>query len=1409
MINQWKKKIFLILSLSVAVFLTPQHFFHALLTQAEVLSIERLTEIDGTALSSGNNYLYQASFTDDGEYIVFTSAASDLVPGDINEQDDIFVINQTTKVIERVSIATDGTQGDGASQYPSISADGRYVVFESNATNLVAGDSNNRTDIFVHDRQTGETAIVSIGDDDSLGNGNSSNPGISPDGRYVVFHSAANNLVEDDTNGIVFDVFVHDRQLETTERVSVATGGTEGDANSYLSSISSDGRYVIFTSFATNLVAGDTNAVSDLFVHDRQLNTTERINLPFEDDQANDESYSTDISADGRYVLFTSLASNLVEDDTNGAYDVFVHDRQLEVTERVSVTTDDIEGNDTSNSLSMSSDGRYVTYYSRATNLVVGDTNNDDDVFLRDRQLGTTERISVATNGTQSNGDSKDASITADGRYVVFASRSSNLGVLGVADDNYHIFLRDRQESTTTDVVSFLAPATLNGDSYEGSLSADNTLVAFSSEATNLVAGDTNGNQDVFVFNRTTSLYQRASVSTEGVEANGESYGATISANGRYVVFESDADNLVEDDTNDATDIFVHDLQTGITERVSIASDGTESDDSVSGADISADGRYVVFDSESDTLVVGDGNEYGDVFLHDRETGETTIVSVSTTGEQGWSDSEGPSISDDGQRVVFYSEAENLVAGDNNSQGDLFLRNLQTQETIRISEITKDVYANDSTINPTFSSDGNYFVFESSASTLVPGDTNGSSDIFFVDMATGEIERISVSTAGTQGVSSSYSPDLSDDGRYVVFHSSAYNLVTGDTNNQEDVFLRDRQTNTTTRISVKDDGTEGDDYAAYAKISDNGQYVTFFSFASNILSTPMNGSSNVYRYDVQNESIERVSFPVSGVDIDNNVFSGGISADGRYVVFLTNATNVVSGDTNNQADIFIRDMQEETTTRIVAEDTSEANGYMTSPSISADGQYIAFSSAASNLVSGDTNNQNDIFRYSLQTGAIERVSVSSDEEESNGSPLEAIISPNGQYVIFNSFSDNLVIGDNNNQRDLFIRDIVAGTTELVNISTAGTQGDLDIDGGFSLSADGRYVLFASESDFVSSRENTNLYIRDRQEDTTVLALSPVELLLQISEGAQEPAISADGRFVAFMSDDDIFVSDDTNNVRDVFVYTIATKEFERVSISSNNIEGNDGSGYSISISADGRYVAFYSNATNLVLNDTNNDGDIFVRDRTLGQTLLVSLTENGQQIADLDNDNPIPLSADGKYIIFSVDTPGVVSGDVDENNDLFLVRLLPDSTPTSSPPPRSSAPLNLSPAPSGPINNVIPNTPNPEQPTTPPDPIINICNINRFDSYLRRGSVGIAVTKVQQFLTTRGFYSGPITEYFGPLTQAGVNRFQSAYKTEILSPWSLTSPTGFWGITTRAMANKLQECSEGAVTLPSGATIEF
>jgi Tol biopolymer transport system component len=438
--------------------------------------------------------------------------------------------------LTKISTAWDGGEANNTSFRPSVSSDGARIAFVSQATNLVENDSvntcdlnfdgiasENCADIFVYDRQTGETHLVSISSAGNQANGESSTPILSGNGRFVAFVSTADNLVMEDTNGVA-DVFVHDLDTGMTVMASLGTGGEQGQYPS--------------------------------------LNPA--------------------ISADGSLVAFQTFSPNLVPEDGDAYFDVFVRDLANQTTELISVSTFNTKGNDDSGvtgGLGISADGRYVVFDSWAHNLVNGDTNNTSDIFLRDRLIGTTSRLSRGWDGSQPDGSSGDPSISADGMVIAFSSRATNL-IEGDANtcrsgpipgECQDIFLYDRMSLQTLRLSVSSSGEEANDESGDPVVSGNGLFVSFWSYASNLVPGDVVAScdtdndweyddncPDVFVYDITRGEIILASATGEGIAANHGSQSPAISDTGVTVVFESNASNLSDPDNNGFTDIFAH-----------------------------------------------------------------------------------------------------------------------------------------------------------------------------------------------------------------------------------------------------------------------------------------------------------------------------------------------------------------------------------------------------------------------------------------------------------------------------------------------------------------------------------------------------------------------------------------------------------------------------------------------------------------------------------------------------------------------------------------------------------------------------------------------------------------------------------------------------------------------------------
>lgn len=366
----------------------------------------------------------------DGDVVAFLSYAPDLVRGDTNAAGDVFVRNLNTGRVQRVSIGSNGREGGQDSRQPALSATGRYVAFMSEAGDLVRGDTNHSWDVFVHDRRTGRTERVSIRSNGDEVFGQSSNPSISADGRVVAFVSYSDQLVRGDENDYP-DVYVHDRTTGKTSRVSVSSQETEGWSYSYHPSVSANGRFVAFYSLSDNLTARDDNANTDVYVRNLERGTTHLVSLGNHEQLGNGSSSAPTISGDGRFVAFASSAGNLVAGDTNHHKDVFVRDRQKKSTERVSIGNGGVQGNDDSLSASISADGRLIAFESRASNWLDEEATTDGastyDIFVHNRRLGTTHWASVARHHQVPTRPSRYPTVTSNGPVIAFESDAGNL----------------------------------------------------------------------------------------------------------------------------------------------------------------------------------------------------------------------------------------------------------------------------------------------------------------------------------------------------------------------------------------------------------------------------------------------------------------------------------------------------------------------------------------------------------------------------------------------------------------------------------------------------------------------------------------------------------------------------------------------------------------------------------------------------------------------------------------------------------------------------------------------------------------------------------------------------------------------------------------------------------------------
>jgi Tol biopolymer transport system component len=886
----------------------------------------------------------------------------------------------------------------------------------SDSDNIVSGDSNGVLDVFRYDSQTGTNALVSVTPGGTSGNGLSENPVMSADGRYVAFDSYAHNLVSANT-GPQDNVYVRDMVAGTTTLVSVNTTGVGGNGDSFGQQITPDGRYVVFESYASDLEAGDNNNTLDIFVRDLHAGTTTLVSVDRSGTgSANGGSQSPVITPDGSHVAFLSYASDLVTTTTNGVGDVYERNLATGTTTLISIdTTGTTGGNQYSYGPYLSADGRYVVFNSYAHNLVSGDTSTNVNVLVRDTVAGTTSFVSVNNSGSIIPG-SYNGQLTPNGRYVAF-----NGGV--------HDYVRDLQLGTTTQVDVGMNGAAPNNNGGNISITPDGRYAAFDSIASNLVSNDFNGTEDVFLRDLVAGTTTLVSVNASGTSSgNAASAFPLISPDGSQVVFDSSASDLVSGDGDNLNDVFVRNVSAGTTILVTFHATGlpalTGNGESYLYGNSSSDGRYVVFVSNADNLVLGDFNRVSDVFVRDTQNATTTLVSVNPSGNSGNAASMDPSITPDGRYVVFRSMASDLAPVNTVGVSNIFVRDLQLGTTTLVSDSSGGVSGNAGSYVPSITPDGRYVAFESSANNLVPNDNNNTDDVFVHDLHTGTTALVSVNQSNT-GSGNGYSehPRITPDGRYVVFDSYATDLVvTVDTNNTNDVFVRDLVAQQTTLVSVNSSGTAaGNNSSSNAVITPDGHYVAFESYASDLVANDANNITDVVVRDLAQNTTVLVSVNGTGTTGNADSHNPQISADGRYVLFQSNASDLVTNDVNNGSDIFERDLVAGTTT-LVSTDIGQPYSQAftsTSASMTPDGRGVAYWTHEPAPGGGtDAPGLNEVILWDRVTGSHTIVTTRTVKDTSN--PSGPLISADGQHVVFKSSQPELVPGDYNNYPDVFL-----------------------------------------------------------------------------------------------------------------------------------------------------------------------------------------------------------------------------------------------------------------------------------------------------------------------------------------------------------------------------------------------------
>lgn len=970
------------------------------------------------------------------------------------------------------------------------------------------------------------------------------------------------------------------RTSADTFRVSVDSDEVEGNQRSTLSAISGNGRYVAFESLAGNLVTDDHNGKTDIFLRDYVLGTTERVSKSKFGAEGNGDSTSPAMSADGRFIAFASTASNLVAGDTNGKQDVFVYDRQLDALTRVSVSTSGYQANGDSYGPSISADGSTVGYVSEATNLIFNDTNARRDVFVR-TQTGQTLRVSLTDDGMQADGHSgaryTGLALSADGSKVAFTSYASNL----VTDDTNtcsDVFVRDRSAGTTIRVS--VADDGSEGDdaSFNPSITADGTLVAFCSRAKNLVPDDLNGREDVFLYNITTSLVLRVSQSSTGVETTGDAglYGLALSGNGQYLVYHASAPNLVTGDTNGKEDIFLYEVLSGRLRRISVNADGIQANDGSRFPAINADGRFITFASLASNLVADDANDVYDVFLYERGTFYQPDLQVKKSADTTY-------LGGNIYRKLDEQTVEGIV-----TTGEEAVYHIKLEND---SDLSDTVRVQGSAGTPGWNVQ--YFYNTTDISSAVKGGGWTSPNI------TAHNSIMLIVKLRTFASLPSGAPE-----KLVVTATSK----SADTRQDQVAIETTLKPAHTVRASIATDGTQNGNTNRDPVFSANGQYVAFESDATTLIAGDANGQTDIFVHNRKTGETKRVSLTYDGKEAGKACADADISGDGTRISFKSTA-NLAEGVTftdTTPTQIYLRDTEQDTTILVSkSADGLPANGACDSAVMSFNGRYVAYCSSATNLIAEPVTGK-QVYRYDITTGETILISKGLEDLPANAGCESSGINDDGNVISWRTTASNLVVGDTNAQQDIFVRDVELQVTERASVVDANTQisGASGLNSRSPLSGDGRYVCFIS----MNAAGKNQVFVRDRNELQTVCVSLKSDGTVS-PDDCTEPTISADGRFVGFKTLAPL-VANDNNGKEDVYVTEWATGTPVLVSLTHDEKIGN-GKSYDPFISEDGRYIIFEADATNLVPNDANANPDIFIRDVWLLQPDLMIRAKGG------------------------------------------------------------------------------------------------------------------------------------------------------------------------------------------------------
>lgn len=1074
-------------------------------------------------------------FSPDGKKIVFQSDARNLVAGDTNTATDVFIKDLTTGAITRLSVGPDGVEGDGSSTMPVVSPDGTKVAFLSTASNLVLNDGAANRDLFVADLATGVVTRINMAvqvylPDDRIA--------FSPDGGKLLF-STSDALSAADTNG-TYDFYAIDLTTGVQTRLSTDADGHQINQDVLGATISADGTKILFQTTAA-LSDDDQNRASDVYVKDLATGAVTLVARASGGAAGDRGSTNGTFSPDGTKVAFWSSSTNLVPGDTNASTDLFVKDLVTGAVTLVTSTASGVQGNLFSNqdlTTAFSPDGNFLLFTSLASNLVPGDTNNNYDVFVKDLRTGAITRVSTAADGTQANYGAMEAVWSPDGRSIAFYSGASNL-VNGVAPDAGQIFVKD---------VSGLYPAPVNhapvanADAYSVIAGTPFALSGVGVLANDvdpdgdplsalLVAGPSHGTLSLdatgaFTYTAQAGVHGADTFTYKANDGTADSPTATVtlvvdrpptSSDDTYSmkqdkvltitgvagVLANDADpdgdpltaNLIAGPQHGTlslatdggftytpaagfrgSDSFTYRAADGTTTgnvatvnlkvysdagkivRLSTTSSGGQIRGAEAYAIFSSDGKSAIFGSLS--AIVGDvapnGNDYYLIAQKSIADGHVDVLARMNNLDSGTSGRPNSlSISNDGKLIAFSTDS------------GIFVENLTTLATKKIVDNSQIQLIRAMSLSP----DGRKLAYNGHAQ-----ENAGSIELYITDVASGKTEILSRNMKGqAQESSLSSTPDarpvFSQDGNLIAFYSDDPNMVADDTNRGLDFFVKNLTTGTVTRVSTDSNGIQQQPGYYESRIangstnffanttrnyafSHDGRYIAFFSSSPSLNPTGDDSHLELYMKNLQTGELKLLSTSGDGTVANEDSYQVAFSPNDDYVAFSSRASNLVpEGHPDpitpvDDAYIYIKNIATGAINHLISNiDGGVGNSgvWFQDPFyFSPDGSQIIFRSSASNLVSGDTNNASDIFIKAVHYPP--------------SATKDAYAPPLGKPFIV-SAAYGVLKNDQSPSGDPLSAVLVAGPA----------QGDLDFhsDGSFTYTppppADGKY--FTGEVDF--------------------------------------------------------------------------------------------------------------------------------------------------------------------------------------------------------------------------------------------------------------------------------------------------------------------------------------------------------